>query len=289
MSTSVDVLTKLDYQDLSVIKNKNKQQDKKIKFINHFYSLELHNNKHWELQEIDYTKQALDKQPDSFYKVPKDKLDIYREVKSPDNTASTFICATTTSEALVAKQPDYEPKKMTVYNAANNCLNDRKLPKILLDSNGNPNTNHYRLDEISYKFTFIHESAHVFTNNGNENIVKDFENISWETGEQKVTKITYNKSGKELKKETILARVYKKGTTDNDFVSDYAGGINEKSKNKTTIKYSNYIGKPKEDFAESVAFYVYFPDKLKQISKEKYDFIKNRVYNGKEFKGILNE
>ena len=46
-----------------------------------------------------------------------------------------------------------------------------------------------------------------------------------------------------------------------------------------SIKYSP-ADAPKEDFAEALAAYRYRPNYLKQISQEKYDFIKEKVFNG---------
>ncbi|MDD4975003.1 MAG: zinc-dependent peptidase [Bacteriovorax sp.] len=52
---------------------------------------------------------------------------------------------------------------------------------------------------------------------------------------------------------------------DKKFVRDYAGS------------------EPAEDLAESTAYYVYFPNKLKALDPEKYDFIKNKIFDGKEY------
>ncbi len=40
---------------------------------------------------------------------------------------------------------------------------------------------------------------------------------------------------------------------------------------------------PREDFAETVASYRYSPERLKKLSPEKYDFMKNRVFGGVEY------
>ncbi len=40
---------------------------------------------------------------------------------------------------------------------------------------------------------------------------------------------------------------------------------------------------PAEDFAESAAYYVYEPQKFKKLDPEKYDFIKNKLFGGKEY------
>ncbi|WP_413580882.1 hypothetical protein [Bdellovibrio sp. HCB288] len=42
---------------------------------------------------------------------------------------------------------------------------------------------------------------------------------------------------------------------------------------------------PFEDFAESVSAYRYAPHRLKSVSRQKYDFVKNVVYGGMEFTG----
>ena len=66
------------------------------------------------------------------------------------------------------------------------------------------------------------------------------------------------------KGKKVLVETWKRPET-KDFVRDYAGT------------------EPAEDFAEAVAYYVYEPDKLRDTDPEKYDFVKNRVFNGQEF------
>lgn len=57
---------------------------------------------------------------------------------------------------------------------------------------------------------------------------------------------------------------------DKAFVRDYAGSA------------------PAEDFAESTAYYMYQPQYLKTIDPNKYNFIKDKVFKGKEFLNDLN-
>ncbi|MXX38267.1 MAG: hypothetical protein F4Y91_01265 [Gemmatimonadetes bacterium] len=52
-------------------------------------------------------------------------------------------------------------------------------------------------------------------------------------------------------------------TKQTEFVSAYAHGVN-----------------PDEDMAESIAFYIVNPDKLRSRSPDKYEFIQNRVMHG---------
>lgn len=52
---------------------------------------------------------------------------------------------------------------------------------------------------------------------------------------------------------------------DKSFVRDYAGT------------------EPAEDFAEAVAYYVYEPEKLRELDPEKYEFIKKKIFAGQEF------
>jgi hypothetical protein len=54
-------------------------------------------------------------------------------------------------------------------------------------------------------------------------------------------------------------------TPDKKFITTYAGS------------------QPAEDLAEAAAHYLYFPKKLKSIDPEKYDFIKNKIFDGKEY------
>lgn len=62
---------------------------------------------------------------------------------------------------------------------------------------------------------------------------------------------------------------YRKTTT--NFVSDYSAAHN-----------------PDEDFAETVSYYIYLPDKVRTLAPEKYTFIKN-VINGYEYVVLVDE
>ena len=60
-------------------------------------------------------------------------------------------------------------------------------------------------------------------------------------------------------------------TTTTNFVSDYAALLN-----------------PDEDFAETVSYYVYQPDKVRTLTPEKYNFVKN-VVDGYEYVILVDE
>ena len=60
-------------------------------------------------------------------------------------------------------------------------------------------------------------------------------------------------------------------TTTANFVSDYAALLN-----------------PDEDFAETVSYYIYQPDKVRTFTPEKYNFVKN-VVNGYEYVILVDE
>ena len=55
-------------------------------------------------------------------------------------------------------------------------------------------------------------------------------------------------------------------TNQTEFVSDYAHGVN-----------------PNEDMAESIAYYIVTPDKLRSRSPAKYEFIQNRIMHGTRY------
>lgn len=74
---------------------------------------------------------------------------------------------------------------------------------------------------------------------------------------------TTDKSGKKVLKEKWTRPENKK------FVRDYAGT------------------EPAEDFAEAVAYYIYEPNLLRQTDPAKYNFIKNKVFAGKEYDKTL--
>ena len=61
-------------------------------------------------------------------------------------------------------------------------------------------------------------------------------------------------------------------TNQTEFVSDYAHGKN-----------------PNEDMAESIAYYIVTPDKLRSRSPAKYEFIQNRIMHGTRYISIIRE
>jgi len=61
-------------------------------------------------------------------------------------------------------------------------------------------------------------------------------------------------------------------TNQTEFVSDYAHGEN-----------------PNEDMAESIAYYIVTPDKLRSRSPAKYEFIQNRVMHGTHYISTIRE
>lgn len=63
-----------------------------------------------------------------------------------------------------------------------------------------------------------------------------------------------------------------KTTNQTEFVSDYAHGEN-----------------PDEDMAESIAYYIVTPDKLRSRSPAKYEFVQNRIMHGTRYISIIRE
>ena len=61
-------------------------------------------------------------------------------------------------------------------------------------------------------------------------------------------------------------------TNQTEFVSDYAHGVN-----------------PNEDMAESIAYYIVTPDKLRSRSPNKYEFIQNRIMHGTRYISTIRE
>ena len=61
-------------------------------------------------------------------------------------------------------------------------------------------------------------------------------------------------------------------TNQTEFVSDYAHGVN-----------------PNEDMAESIAYYIVTPDKLRSRSPAKYEFIQNRIMHGTRYISQIRE
>ena len=61
-------------------------------------------------------------------------------------------------------------------------------------------------------------------------------------------------------------------TNQTEFVSDYAHGVN-----------------PNEDMAESIAYYIVTPDKLRSRSPAKYEFIQNRIMHGTRYISTIRE
>ena len=63
-----------------------------------------------------------------------------------------------------------------------------------------------------------------------------------------------------------------KTTNQTEFVSDYAHEVN-----------------PNEDMAESIAYYIVTPDKLRSRSPAKYEFVQNRIMHGTRYISIIRE
>ncbi len=63
-----------------------------------------------------------------------------------------------------------------------------------------------------------------------------------------------------------------KTTNQTEFVSDYAHGVN-----------------PNEDMAESIAYYIVTPDKLRSRSPAKYEFVQNRIMHGTRYISLIRE
>ncbi len=61
-------------------------------------------------------------------------------------------------------------------------------------------------------------------------------------------------------------------TNQTEFVSDYAHGVN-----------------PNEDMAESIAYYIVTPDKLRSRSPAKYEFVQNRIMHGTRYISQIRE
>jgi len=75
-----------------------------------------------------------------------------------------------------------------------------------------------------------------------------------------------------------------KNKVDTNFVISYAGKTYlVRGDERTKEVYSESIGLPGEDLSESVAMYMIDPTKLEENSQEKYNFIKDKIFDGRQF------
>ena len=107
-------------------------------------------------------------------------------------------------------------------------------------------------DYVAPLKTIVHEIAHHFDfSNGDPSRSIDYKQLSgWGSFRYENNKKIYDRDSQK------------------QLVTEYAGT------------------NPQEDFAESAAFYVIDPEKLESIDPLKYRFLKDRVFGGKEFKGM---
>ena len=114
----------------------------------------------------------------------------------------------------------------------------------------------------------VHELTHhldfASSPNSYEGISQSPEFLKLSGWKKKSAYVTDEKTGKRKLQEQW------ESSKDKAFVRDYAGSA------------------PGEDFAESTAYYMYQPQYLKTIDPDKYNFIKDKVFKGKEFTNDLN-
>lgn len=114
-------------------------------------------------------------------------------------------------------------------------------------------------DEAFATSTILHEVAHHLDYSGDDlSQSTGFSKLSgWDDGKKK-------QNGADADGNPKYKTVYTPGRTDN-FVSDYA---------RTS---------PSEDWAETVADYIYAPEILKNVAPEKYALMKEKIFGGKEY------
>lgn len=261
------------------------RREKKMSYLNQKYQIKVKDgNKKWSEQELQWLSETLEIVPKEFYAkkslsyfnlLMDKKLKIYRY--DANEAGDTQTCAVSLSKISW--------HYIKVFDVASDCTGGRELPKEYKET-GQPQ-NHPRYTEASLKIAYIHELAHIYVYNGHTNLEKEFSKFSWEEKKQTV-KDRIEIHGTQDKTKEIKAFIQKKDAE--KFVSKYAGGklYYREIKKGVTLKhnYSAQVGLPKEDFAESIASYNLFPSTLKEISIKKYDFIKDKIYNGKEFEDV---
>ena len=202
------------------------------------------------------------------------------------------------------------------------CLSDRKVPKELTDEHQELIKTHPFYKESSFKQTLVHELGHSFNNGHSRDYTKmknmrsntdswskqqlEFALISWskETDEVEVSEF-HPKTKKLLQTDSTLFWHHKKN--DYTFVSSYAnhgylvGSVIIRSVKDSTLKFWTInpktgkkikqviVGSPWEDFAESVGFYYSFPEQLKKTAPKKYEYLKNNMFSGIEYEGVVEQ
>lgn len=281
----------MDELDQLIPKYPEIRREKKIQYLNNRYDVKvMDGNIDWSEQELKWLGETLVMVPKEFYarkgwqklKIKRKDVFIDPKTKKPSNNT----CGLT---------HEYIIHSIIVFNSTDKCLQGREMPDEYLDIDGNVDYSYQKSKEASYKLVYTHELAHAYDNNGHEKNKENFIKLSWDLSIKQVVeyqlingKKTYlgiTDIATENKKNSFLDFAIEKANPES-YVSNYGGSEYSIKINGIEHFYSRKIGQPDEDYAESVAFYTLFPSKLKQISSAKYDFIKDNIYNGKEFSDV---
>ena len=306
--SSINVDEVNDYWQLRImleeISSEKKRIKKKDKFLEHEFKIKVDNSfsRKWSEEEYDWMGELFEDLPDSFF-------NNYGDIKHPTfvrkerNKESEKICAATVTK-------EYE---IYVYDTAIDCLDNRKVPEDLLNKKKELDKTNLFFEEASFKHVVSHEMAHAYdkshSRDFNKISTKSENTDSWSKEQLEFVLISWSDVQKEIEIQEVdkntggllsisSEKHWIHDFTNDTFVSEYANNgyvkkpqLNTKyefwlkgSKGKNKVM----IGKPWEDFAESIGFYLVFPEKLEEVAPVKYEYLKNKVFNNKEYQGVID-
>lgn len=246
---------KTEIKRQETMKNVEKKYD--INLVDDYNPIINRDGKKWSEKELEWFD-------DVFEKLPKNQYD-HKELDKIVRSNETPYCGV------------YLAGTVTISDAALECRINNLNPQYDKD-NITENDK-----ELSFKRTLIHEVNHSYQEN-NQNVSDRFATFSFE----KTNVIMVSGDGTKEDKIETVQKWKLKSTNKEQFVTEYSGNTtdNQNGDNGYYQFYSEEIGLPGEDMSESVAMYIMQPEKLKQTSSKKYEFLKKNVFGGKEYYNV---
>jgi hypothetical protein len=280
--------------DDPIISNKNKIK-LQTEFIETHYLIELEsdNGGKWSDEQLDWFAEIIEDLPSSFlvnYGLSTKPTFIRK--KEHDKYPGTCATASLLSYTI------------TIYDQANDCLGERKVSELLKNRKKEIDRTHYLYEESSFKHTLVHELGHALNNNQAKDSSKistftlnssswsqlqtEFAKISWSKTIENVT-ITHYQGQSDIVVNKYQKEYWNHDADDKTFISSYADnayivsdeyeGLHPGDTLKFTverqiIENGKIItieddvspGLPWEDWAESIGFYVVFPEQLESLA-----------------------
>lgn len=237
-------------------KEEKNEREEKIKEIEGKYSVDIEDGTaKWDTEELDWMGEVFGTLPSEFYE--KDNLSKIERVEG------TSKCGSYNTESHDLK----------VYDAY-----DTSDKKSCIDDGAGLSEDQRNDEALGFKITLAHELTHIYANS-NKGLVDEFAEFSWKKKEIEITIFVNGEKQGTIKREEWVIK-----DSPENWISDYAEKIYPDIEDAGyKEEYSEAIGLPNEDLAESVAYFVFAPTLLRNVSEAKYNFIKDKVFNGKEY------